>query len=160
MRKPKQPAPIDGFFPYNEIKLQLIPRLINKDLQPFTSSKDAEIFCREIYDPGTISFYESAHAIFLNRQNKVIGFYKLSEGGLTGTVVDPRKIFVAALQVQAVSIMLTHNHPSGNLKPSRQDEELTRKVKEAGVFLDIKLIDHLIISEDGYFSFADEGILY
>ncbi len=97
--------------------------------------------------------------VFLNRANKINHFEIVSEGGITGTVADPRIILKKALQENAVSLILCHNHPSGNLKPSRADEELTAKIKEAARFLDIKVIDHVIVSEEGYFSFADEGIL-
>lgn len=97
--------------------------------------------------------------VFLNRANKINHFEIVSEGGITGTVADPRIILKKALQENAVSLILCHNHPSGNLRPSRADEELTAKIKEAARFLDIKVIDHVIVSEEGYFSFADEGIL-
>jgi DNA repair protein RadC len=96
---------------------------------------------------------------FLNQANKINHFEIISEGGITGTVADPRIILKKALQNNAVSIVLCHNHPSGSLKPSRQDEELTQKIKEAARFLDIKVLDHIIVSDAGYFSFADEGIL-
>jgi DNA repair protein RadC len=78
---------------------------------------------------------------------------------MTGTVADPRIILKKALEEDAVSLILCHNHPSGSLKPSRADEELTQKIKEAARFFDIKVLDHLIVSDDGYYSFADEGIL-
>jgi DNA repair protein RadC len=78
---------------------------------------------------------------------------------MTSTVVDPRILFKKAFEVEATSIVLCHNHPSGNLKPSRHDEELTYKIKEAAKYLDIQIIDHLIVSEEGYFSFSDEGLL-
>jgi DNA repair protein RadC len=97
--------------------------------------------------------------IFLNRANKVNHFEIVSAGGITGTVADPRVILKKALEENAVSIILCHNHPSGSLKPSRADEELTTKIKEAAKYFDIKVIDHIIVSEDGYYSFADEGIL-
>ncbi len=97
--------------------------------------------------------------VFLNRANKINHFEIVSEGGITGTVADPRIILKKALEENAVSLILCHNHPSGNLKPSRADEELTAKIKEAARFLDIKVIDHIIVSEEGYFSFADEGLL-
>jgi len=96
---------------------------------------------------------------FLNQANKINHFEIVSEGGITGTVADPRIILKKALQQNAVSIVLCHNHPSGSLRPSRQDEELTQKIKEAARFLDIKVLDHIIVSDAGYFSFADEGIL-
>lgn len=97
--------------------------------------------------------------VFLNRANKVLHHETISEGGITGTVADPRIILKKALEHNATSIILSHNHPSGNLKPSRQDEELTFKIKEAAKYFDIAVTDHIIVSDEGYFSFADEGIL-
>ena len=97
--------------------------------------------------------------IFLNRANKVNHFEIISEGGITGTVADPRIILKKALEEDAVSLILCHNHPSGSLKPSKADEELTWKIREAARYFDIKVLDHLIVSDDGYYSFADEGIL-
>ena len=103
--------------------------------------------------------HEVFAVVFLNRANKVKHFEIVSEGGITGTVADPRIILKKALEHDAVNIVLCHNHPSGSIKPSRQDEELTQKIKEAARFLDIKVIDHIIVSEEGYYSFADEGLL-
>lgn len=103
--------------------------------------------------------HEVFAVIFLNRANKINDFKIVSEGGITGTVADPRIILRTALEKEAVSLILCHNHPSGSLKPSRADEELTQKIKEAAKYFDIKVLDHLIVSDDGYYSFADEGIL-
>ena len=103
--------------------------------------------------------HEVFAVLFLNRANKVRHFEIVSEGGITGTVADPRIILKKALDEDAVSIILCHNHPSGSLKPSRADEELTTKIKEAAKYLDIRVVDHIIVSESGYYSFADEGIL-
>ena len=103
--------------------------------------------------------HEVFAVLFLNRANKINHFQIISEGGITGTVADPRIILKKALEEDAVSIILCHNHPSGSLKPSRADEELTFKIKEAAKYFDIKVLDHLIVSDDGYYSFADEGIL-
>lgn len=103
--------------------------------------------------------HEVFAVLFLNRANKINHFEIVSEGGITGTVADPRVILRKALEQDAVNIILCHNHPSGSLKPSRADEQLTIKIKEAARFLDITVIDHVIVSEDGYYSFADEGIL-
>jgi len=97
--------------------------------------------------------------IFLNRANRVNHFEIISEGGITGTIADPRVILRKALEEDAVNIILCHNHPSGSLKPSSADKSLTQKIKEAACLLDINVIDHIIVSEDGYFSFADDGIL-
>ena len=103
--------------------------------------------------------YEVFAVIFLNQANKINHFEIISKGGITGTVADPRIILKKALEENATSIVLCHNHPSGNLKPSRADEELTKKIKEAAAYFDIKIIDHIIVSEDGFYSFADDGIL-
>ncbi|MEO6844849.1 MAG: DNA repair protein RadC [Ginsengibacter sp.] len=103
--------------------------------------------------------YEVFAVIFLNMANKVKHFEVLSKGGLSHTIVDPRIVFQKALEVKATSMILCHNHPSGNLKPSRADEEITAKLKSAGSLLDIKVLDHLIVSDEGYFSFADEGLI-
>ena len=103
--------------------------------------------------------HEVFAVLFLNRANKINHFQIVSEGGITGTVADPRIILKKALEEDAVSIILCHNHPSGSLKPSGADQELTKKIKEAAKFFDIKLLDHLIVSDAGYYSFADEGIL-
>lgn len=103
--------------------------------------------------------YEVFAVIFLNQANKINHFEILSKGGITGTVADPRVILKKALEVGATSVILCHNHPSGNLQPSQSDKDLTTKIKEAAKYLDIKVIDHIIVSEDGYYSFADEGNL-
>ena len=103
--------------------------------------------------------HEVFAVLFLNRANKINHFEVVSEGGITGTVADPRVILKKALEQDAVSLILCHNHPSGSLKPSRADEDLTQKIKEAAKYFDIKILDHIIVSEDGYYSFADEGIL-
>lgn len=103
--------------------------------------------------------HEVFAVIFLNRANKINHFEIVSEGGITGTFADPRIILKKALEENAVSIILCHNHPSGSLKPSRADEELTLKIKEAAKYFDITVLDHLIVSDAGYYSFADEGIL-
>ena len=96
---------------------------------------------------------------FLNRANRINHFEIVSEGGITGTVADPRLILKKALEEEAVSLILCHNHPSGNLKPSKADEELTLKIKEASRYFDIRVLDHIIVSDEGWFSFADEGMI-
>ena len=103
--------------------------------------------------------YEVFSILFLNKANKINHFEIISRGGITGTVADPRIILKKALEQNATSIVLCHNHPSGNLKPSRADEELTVKIKEAAKYLDIRVMDHIIVSEEGYYSFSDEGNL-
>ena len=122
-----------------------------------------------ITDSGSIARYLQAllkdhdrevfMVMFLNRANKINHTEIISRGGITGTVADPRVILKRALEEDAVSIVLCHNHPSGSLKPSRADEALTRKIKEAARYFDIRVADHVIVSEAGFFSFADQGLL-
>jgi len=121
-----------------------------------TSSSDAAEYLKQFMCDLP---YEIFAVILLNRANKIIHFEVISKGGITGTIADPRIIFKYALEKMATSIILSHNHPSGNLKPSKADEEITKKIKQAASFLDITILDHIIISEEGYFSFMDEGIL-
>lgn len=123
------------------------------------SSLDAYMILSELWDEGTMDLQESFKVLMLNRGNKVLCLYNASSGGITGTVADPRLIFTAALKASAVSIILAHNHPSGSLLPSRADEELTMKFKGAGQLLDIKVVDHLILTAETYYSFADEGLI-
>lgn len=97
--------------------------------------------------------------VFLNRANRIRHYEVISVGGITGTVADPRIIFKKAIAEDAVGIILFHNHPSGNLQPSRADQDLTKKIIQAGILFDIRILDHIIVSEYGYFSFADEGLI-
>lgn len=108
-----------------------------------------------------LSYYECFFVLFLNRANNTIGWMKVSQGGMSGTVADPRIILREALQHGATSIILTHNHPSGSIKPSSADKDLTQKIKQAALYHDIRVLDHIIITEDqySYYSFADEGDL-
>jgi len=103
--------------------------------------------------------YEVFAVLFLNQANRIKHFEIISRGGITGTVADPRIILKKAVEEGATSIVLSHNHPSGNLKPSRADEELTQKIKQAASFFDIRVLDHVIVSDEGYYSFADEGLI-
>lgn len=97
--------------------------------------------------------------LFLNQANKIKSFKIMSKGGITGTVADPRVILKQALDEGATSLVLSHNHPSGNLNPSRADQELTQKIKQAASYFDIKILDHIIVSDEGHYSFSDEGLL-
>lgn len=103
--------------------------------------------------------YEAFAVLFLNKSNRVNHFEVISKGGITGTIADPRIILKKALEYQATALVLCHNHPSGNLQPSKADALLTEKIKQAALHLDISVMDHLIVSEQGYYSFADEGML-
>ncbi len=103
--------------------------------------------------------YEGFWILLLNRANKIINHLRISEGGVSGTVADPKKIFRLSIENGASGIILCHNHPSGNTKPSEQDLKLTKKISDAGQLLDINVLDHLIIGEEKYFSFADENLI-
>ena len=123
------------------------------------TSSDAYRILESVWCADKMDMLEEFKVLYLNRANAVLGVYQASSGGITGTIADPRLIITAALKANAVGIILAHNHPSGNLTPSRADEALTNKIKEAGSFLDIKILDHIIISSEGYLSFADEGLI-
>ena len=103
--------------------------------------------------------HEELWVLYLNNSNRVLQKKQISVGGKTGTLVDPRIVFRFAIEFGATAIILAHNHPSGSLVPSQSDKTLTQKLKQAGATLDIKLLDHLIITEKDYFSFADQAIL-
>jgi DNA repair protein RadC len=106
-----------------------------------------------------VELRECFYALYLNRANKVLGYILVSIGGISGTTVDPRSIFQTALKANACSVILCHNHPSGNSDPSDADNNITRKIKEAGDILEIKLLDHIILLPEGYTSMADDGLV-
>lgn len=123
--------------------------------EKITTSKDVY----EIMRPSMMDLpHEEFWLLMLNRSNSVIKKEMVSRGGITGTIVDSKLIFKTALENYACSIIICHNHPSGNLKPSEQDIKITKNIKEAGKIMEIQLLDHLIITENGFYSFADEGI--
>lgn len=121
-----------------------------------TSSKDVFEYFSSIM--GDLN-YEAFYILLLNRANKIIREIQISEGGISGTVADPKKIFKLALDHNATSIILCHNHPSGNVKPSGDDIALTKKIKNAGEMIDISVLDHLILGDEKYYSFADESMM-
>ena len=124
------------------------------------NSKDCFEILYSLFNKDTIEYREEFFLLLLNRPQYFLGWIKLSVGGTTGTVVDPKIIFTIALQTNTCSIVLCHNHPSGNLCPSEEDIKLTERIKNGGKLLDIKLLDHLIITPDGsYYSFTDDGLL-
>ena len=123
------------------------------------SSNDVFELSKKMFNQDTLELTEEFVCIYLNRQNNSIGWFRLSKGGITSTVVDIRIIYATALQCGATSLIIMHNHPSGNRQPSPEDVNLTKKVNAAGEVLDIKLLDHIIVTTDKYYSFADEGII-
>ena len=133
---------------------------VKPSLRPkINDSKDAYELLKENWDASKIEFVEQFKAVFLNRANKVLGILEVSTGGVSGTVADPKVIFVAAIKANASSFLVAHNHPSGNLSPSQADIDLTKKLRDGGKLLEIQLLDHLIVTVEGYYSFADEGAL-
>ena len=141
-----------------EIEISYKPNKAHKPL--IKSSDDAYFHLLKFFPEDTIALHETFVVGYLNRANRLIGVYELSKGGITGTVADPRLVLSVALKTAATGIILAHNHPSGNLQPSSADIEITKKIESACKFLDIKLIDHIIISPNGqFYSFIDEGVL-
>lgn len=123
------------------------------------TSLEAATYFREIFDAEQLEVREQAMAIFLNNANNTVGYYLVSIGGMTATVIDPRTIFRAALECGATSFIMAHNHPSGQLKASDADITITQKLKQGGQILEIRLLDHIILTADNYISMADEGLI-
>ncbi len=142
----------------SEIHVSYKPGLTSSTTTITNSQNAYEIF-KSLFPEDTISLQEQFVVLYLNRANRLIGSYQLSKGGITGTIADVRLILSVALKTLATGLILAHNHPSGNLKPSEADIQLTQKVKDAAKLLDIELIDHIIISSEGFYSFVDEGIM-
>lgn len=128
-----------------------------ENLEPIKDSEGIVNILRKIFNADTIEWTEEFIMICLNRANKVIGYYKVSKGGMSGTIADPKVIFTMALNSGASAIIVAHNHPSGNLQPSQADRQITTKLINAGELLDIKVLDHIILTTNGYYSFIDEG---
>jgi len=120
------------------------------------SSADSAEFIRQFYSDD-IDIFESSFILLLNRANNTIGYAKISQGGITGTVVDPRLVAKYAVESLATAVILAHNHPSGNTEPSIADKEITNKIKNGLKLLDVNLLDHLILTNESYYSLADNG---
>lgn len=142
-----------------EVQVSYKTNVRPSDRQHIQSSRDVERIFRTLWHNETIELKESMIMLLLNRAHRVLGHYRISDGGTAGTVVDPKLVFVVALKCQAHGIILCHNHPSGNLNPSQSDLDLTRKLQDAGKLLEIQLLDHLIITVESYLSMADEGYI-
>ena len=145
--------------PEIKISVSFDKNLKKSELLKITSSKDAYHIFKRVFNADTFHWSEEFILLCLNNSNKVVGFYKLSSGGMTGTVVDVRMIFTTALNCLATAIIIAHNHPSGTLHPSEADKAITRRIKEASKTLDISVLDHLIITDEDFYSFADNGLL-
>ena len=142
-----------------EVEITYRPKFKVSERPQISKSQDAYDILVQQWDKGKIELLEDFKILLLNRRNRVLGIVHISSGGLSGTVADPKVIFTAALKACASGIILCHNHPSGELDPSSEDLSLTKRLVEAGKMLDLKILDHLIISTNGYYSFGDDGIL-
>lgn len=120
-------------------------------------SKDAYEVGKHLFNKDTIEYLEEFIVVYLNAQHKTIGYFKAAIGGISACIVDPRIIMGIALKAPCTGILLFHNHPAGNLNVSRQDRDITRKLVQAGEILDINVLDHIVIGDGEYFSFADSG---
>lgn len=132
---------------------------LNTQKVKIKESKDVFTLALNHWNLDTIEMQEEVKVLLLNRSNNVIGIYELSRGGITASLIDIKLVLAVALKAIASSIIVIHNHPSGNLNPSNADKEITRKLKEACKIVELDLLDHLIITKQSYFSFANEGIL-
>lgn len=146
-------------FEVAEIQLSYKTKVKPSQRPKITSSKEAYDILLENWNEDKLEFVEQFKVVLLNRANRVLGIYEVSTGGVSATIADPRLIFAAAIKSNGSSIILAHNHPSGQLKPSDADLKLTKKLKEGGQYLEITVLDHLIVTSEGYYSFADEGVL-
>ncbi|MEI3483075.1 MAG: JAB domain-containing protein [Bacteroides caccae] len=144
---------------YTVGEVELTYKSTSKARSKIYSSEDAYKVLLPTYKEGTICYKEYFKVLFLNQSNQVLGYTLISEGGITETCADVRIILQAALLTNSVAIILAHNHPSGSMKPSRQDIEITKQVKDAARLMRITVTDHLILTDAGYYSFADEGQL-
>ncbi|WP_134089160.1 RadC family protein [Olivibacter sp. XZL3] len=146
-------------FKMTELKVVYKPR-VEEELRPkVTDSSTAYRILMNVWDLDTLWYKEDMLAMYLNTEKRVIGFAKIASGSMDCTLADVRIIYAIALKVGATAVIIAHNHPSGNKQPSNADKILTNKIKQAGKFLDVPLIDHLIVTGNGYLSFMDEGLM-
>ncbi len=144
----------------NEIKITYKDCLKSNKWIKLESSYSTAQFLFKDWDKSTIEAQECFKVLLLNNANKVKGIFHISTGGITGTLVDVRLLFAVVLKSLSVGIILVHNHPSGTLKPSQADKDITHKIKMAATLFDVTVLDHIILAPNGsYFSFADQGLL-
>jgi len=122
------------------------------------NSEEAADFIRQFYSDD-IGIFESFFLLLLDQSNSTIGYVKISQGGITGTVVDPLLVAKYVIDSLAKGVILAHNHPSGNLSPSRQDLDITERIKKGLNLFDVQVFDHIILTEEGYKSFSDDGLI-
>lgn len=146
-------------FKVAEIEISYKPNYKASERPKITTSQEAYDVLMAHWSLNRIDFLEEFKIILLNRRNRVLGVVNISQGGVTGTLADPKVIFAIALKSAASGIILAHNHPSGELKSGREDLSLIRKLQDGARLLDIGIMDHLIVSKDSFYSFADEGLM-
>lgn len=142
-----------------EIQLSYKTNLKPSERPQITSSRECYNLLLSTWEESRLEFVEEFKVLLLNRAQRVLGLVEISRGCNTGTVVDPKLVFVAAIKANACSVIVSHNHPSGNVQPSQADRDLTRKLRDGGKLLEVTVLDHIVLSKEGYFSFADEGLL-
>lgn len=142
-----------------EIEISYMPKIKPSARPKITGQADVYLLFINTWDKTKIELIEQFKVMLLNKANRVLGICTLTSGNVSGTIADPKQVFAVALKANATQVILAHNHPSGNLDPSTGDYDLTKRIKAAGEFLDLKVLDHLIISIEGFYSFANEGIL-
>lgn len=147
------------FFILDEVQVIYKPKFKISTRPVVKKSADTYQILLQCWDMDQIQLKEQCKVLLFNRANRLLGIHELSSGGIAGTVADPRLIFSVALKTNSSSIIMAHNHPGGDLVASTNDIYLTQKIKEAGAFLEILLLDHLIITNEGYLSMADQGLL-
>jgi DNA repair protein RadC len=146
-------------FKVAEVQVSYKPDYNISERPKITSSQQTYCLLKQKWDMGKIAFLEEFKVILLNRSNRVLGIVDISMGGVSGTYVDPKVVFAVALKGNASGIILTHNHPSGSIRPSEADIKLTKRLGECGKLLDINVWDHIILSKESYYSFADDGVM-
>lgn len=146
-------------FKVAEVQLSFKPKNKIADRPQLRSSEDAYGVLIQQWSKDRIEYLEEFKIILINRKNRVLGIVDISQSGIHGTLVDPKAVFAIALKAGASGIILAHNHPSGELEPGVEDIEVTKKLKEGAKILDMEILDHLIISKNGYYSFQENGIL-
>jgi len=146
-------------FKVAEIQISYTPSVAPYQLPQIISSKILYDIMFSFWNMEIINYKELFYVAYLNRSNRILGIHLHSQGGISGTVVDVRQILGIALKANATSFILCHNHPSGNLEPSKADISFTQKIKESANTMELSLLDHLIITKEDYYSFADDGML-
>ena len=142
-----------------EIQLSYKTEVKPSERQKITASKDAYEIFLQTWDKDKIEFIEQFKVLLTNRANRVLGIVEISHGCSTGTIADPKLIFAAAIKANACGLIMAHNHPSGNRQASQADIELSRRMKEGGKILEINVLDHIIVTTEGYLSMSDEGLM-